>query len=366
MDPKRRNRKAYPLFVGLAVGVVALVLLYPGAGVLRNASAPAIAGPGGPSGPQAPGVLATHTFPSPIRHVFVVVLENAKRSTVMANGPYEESLTDSYFYNSHYYAVCHPSAPNYLAMTSGKSWQCGSDAYTTYNSSNIAGIVQRAGLTWNGFMESMPKPCDTSDSYPYAVRHDPFVYYKNIVGNRTYCNAHVVNFTAWTSDVSKGTIPNFAFFSPNLKDDGHDTGVAFADAWLKKWLPPLLNRSFANSSAWFIVYDESVNDNSGYDGLTGGNVYFAVVSPYSHLGLNISTNMSHYNLLSTIEWLLGVGSTGNNDGTTKFPALKVLFAFPKLPGPTTMLNPQAIGPRPISPSRPNPATLAARSPGPRV
>jgi hypothetical protein len=53
------------------------------------------------------------------------------------------------------------------------------------------------------------------------------------------------------------------------------------------------------------------------------------VSPYS-VGLGaLGVNASHYNLLTTIEWLLGLPSTGTgNDGTSQFPALTGLFHFP--------------------------------------
>lgn len=276
------------------------------------------------------GTVAAHSFPTPISHVFVVTMENAEAATVMKNGPYEHHLATTYAYANHYYAVCHPSAPNYLALTSGKGWQCGSDAHSLYSTPNLGSLAQTAGLSWAGFNEGMPKPCDTSDSYPYAVKHNPFTYYANLVQNSTLCKTHDLNFTAWTNDVAKGTIPNLAFFTPNLKNDGHDTGVAYGDAWLKGWLSPLLNKSFFQSSVFFVVYDEGVNDNRGYNGIMGGNVYFSAVSPYAAPGYVYTNSTSHYNLLSTIEWLLGLGSTGHNDNS-KFPAMKSLFDFPPSP-----------------------------------
>jgi PKD repeat protein len=260
------------------------------------------------------------------------MMENAEAAAVMQHGAYEHHLATTYAYASHYYAVCHPSAPNYLALTSGKAWQCGSDGHSVYSTANLGSLAQNAGLSWAGFEESMPKPCDTSNSYPYAVKHNPFAYYANLQGNSTLCKTHDLNFTAWTSDVAKGTIPNLAFFTPNLKNDGHDTGVAYGDSWLKGWLTPLLNKSFFRSSVFFVVYDEGVNDNHGYNGLMGGNVYMSAVSPYSAAGYVDTNQTSHYNLLTTVEWLLGLGSTGHNDNS-KFPPMKSLFDFPPSPPP---------------------------------
>lgn len=289
-------------------------------------------GPGpGPTRPVAPGDVGgpePGSFPTPIHHVFVVMLENARRSTVLANGPFERYLASRYASADHYYAVCHPSAPNYLALTSGEAWQCGSDGYTTHASENVGDLAERAGLSWDGFEESMPTACNTTDTYPYAVKHNPLVYYPDVVGNATRCDAHDLPWSAWNSDVANGSIPAFALFTPNLTNDGHDTGVAHADAWLDGWLSPLLNASWFASSVFFVVYDESVNDSSGYAGLAGGNVYFSAVSPFARAGSLLTSNVSHYNLLGTIEWLLGLGNCSHHDGTSQFPPLAGLFAFP--------------------------------------
>jgi phosphatidylinositol-3-phosphatase len=264
-------------------------------------------------------------FPTPIRHVVTILLENENAGTVIQNGSYEKYLASKYATASSYYSVCHPSAPNYLALTSGNSWQCGSDNYSVYDSANIADLVQSAGLTWGGYMESMPLPCDLSNSALYAVRHNPFVYYQDIVDNASRCDSHVLNFTAWSDAVATNTVPNYAFITPNILDDGHNTNVSYADNWLRGWLTPLLNDSFAQSTVFFIVYDESANSNTGYDGLDGGQVYFAAVGPDVRSNFTFTANASQYNLLSTTEWLLGLGSTGHNDSGTAFPAMESLF-----------------------------------------
>ncbi|HKS59982.1 MAG TPA: carboxypeptidase regulatory-like domain-containing protein [Thermoplasmata archaeon] len=286
----------------------------------------AIPGAAFPAAPKSLTPSPAVSYPTPIRHVFVVFLENAELSTVQSNGKYMMGLAKNYTEATHYYAPCHPSAPEYLAATSGATWQCGSDSVTSggYSTNNIGNLSQHANLSWAGYMESMPSACDANDSYPYAARHNPFVYYSDISG--TVCNNHDLSFSSWNSTVKSGTIPAFAFFSPNLKNDGHDTSVSYADGWLKHWLPPYLNASWFNDSVWFITYDEG-STNSGYNGFGGGHVYFTAVSPYSVGGRTYSNNSTHYNLLSTVEWLLGLGGTGNNDSTSKFPAMKGLFNF---------------------------------------
>ncbi|HEV2165679.1 MAG TPA: carboxypeptidase regulatory-like domain-containing protein, partial [Thermoplasmata archaeon] len=57
----------------------------------------------------------------------------------------------------------------------------------------------------------------------------------------------------------------------------------------------------------------------------GGHLFFAAVSPFTTGGHNFTNQTTHYNLLSTVEWLLGLGGTGNNDSTSSFPPMKALF-----------------------------------------
>ncbi|MCI4366183.1 MAG: PKD domain-containing protein [Thermoplasmata archaeon] len=268
---------------------------------------------------------STHAFPTPIRHVLLIMLENAARSTVVANGPFEVHLAKVYASASQYYAVCHPSAPNYLAITSGAAFQCGSDGYAVRPTENLGDLAQRSGLSWAGFEESMPKPCDLTNTSAYAVKHNPFVYYPDIVHAPAICQTHDLPFTNFTYDVAHNAVPNLAILTPNLTDDGHNTGVAYADHWLKGFLSPLLNDSFFAKTVVFVAYDESVNDNTGYNGTAGGHVYLSAVSPYARAGYGLGTNASHYNLLTTMEWLLGLGPTSQNDTWAKWPPMRSMF-----------------------------------------
>jgi phosphatidylinositol-3-phosphatase len=312
-------REWAPALLGMATALVVLVpMLAPAVGVpVRPA----------PSVPSSSVIGPPTVFAGPIRHVVLVVLENAELSGVLTKGPYEELLWDKYSHATLQYAVCHPSAPNYLALTSGSTFtQCGSDVHHVFAASNLGDLLTKKKESWASFSESMPKACGTSDSYPYAVKHNPFVFYKDIVNNTTRCAAHDLTLGSWNADVKAKTIPNFCLIVPNLKNDGHDTGVAYADHWLKGWLAPYLTTSWFRSTVFLITYDEG-STNSGYHHLAGGHIFLVAVSPYSALGLTTLYKSSHYSLLTTIEWLLGLGSTGRNDKATLFPPLQEMFTF---------------------------------------
>ncbi len=284
--------------------------------------------PAGP-GAVAPSVSAFVSPPAaPIQHVVEIWFENHAQSTVLSQGPFEKKLAQQYAFADHYYAACHPSVPDYLAATTGATWQCGTNNYATYATSNVGDLLDQKGLSWAGYFESMPAPCSLPWSGDYDPHHNPFIQIQDVVSDATRCALHDLPLTAWTTAVATGMIPNFAFIVPNILHDAHNGTVASADSWLQGFLTPLLTQAWFASTVFFVVWDESVSsDTSGYNGLHGGKVYFSAVSPYAHPGFTYTADASHYNLLTTVEWLFGLGTTGHNDNWTNFPPLKSLFSF---------------------------------------
>src|SRR6201981_2279992 len=70
----------------------------------------------------------TLTLPSPEpsptptpSHVFVIVLENRSYAQVVGSG-FIAQLAQQYAFTSDYHGVSHPSLPNYLALTSGRTY----------------------------------------------------------------------------------------------------------------------------------------------------------------------------------------------------------------------------------------------------
>jgi hypothetical protein len=260
------------------------------------------------------------------------MMENKKVADVLAQGPFEKQLAQSYAFASDYYSIHHDSLENYLAATSGAA----SSNDSILNVTDLPDLLERTSHSWGGFMESMPKPCDTSSdpAAGYTTEHNPFVDYTDIVDNSTRCVQHVVNFTEWNAGVALGDLPNYSFIAPNLTHDTHSSSISIGDEWLRTWLSPLLNDSFFARTAVIITYDESAfSDHSGFDGTDGGHVYTVVVSPFSHLRYTSSRNYSTWDLLTTSEWLLGLGRTGRNDSWTLHPPMYDLFNFtPSSPG----------------------------------
>src|SRR5580658_8282576 len=99
--------------------------------------------PGGPTlaavDPLDTNQLAT---PASVHHVITIVMENEEYSQVIGNpsAPYQNALAANYSLLTSYYAVSHPSLPNYLAMVSGTTY-FSSDCLPSQCSTNSSSIV---------------------------------------------------------------------------------------------------------------------------------------------------------------------------------------------------------------------------------
>ena len=297
-----------------------------------------------------PAVGPSVASPTPIQHLVIIPLENAEVTQIWTGAPYERYLSNTYANLTNYYGICHPSASNYLAMVSGSTFQCGTDAYNVYNTVNIADRLGSAGFTWASYSESIPNVCSTTNNGIYAQKHNPLVYMADIADNASVCDTHIIGSAAFNTSFAQGTITNYSFYVPNEIDDGHSSSLAIADAWLKAFLTPILNHTGVyasgapsyevNHTAFVITYDEGDTEAGYTSGATlpaceanyslsqstcGGHIYTVVASDYSK-GLTVPMNACSYNLLSTTEWLFGLSSTGHND-SSYFPAFSGAFDF---------------------------------------
>ncbi|HEX3835065.1 MAG TPA: alkaline phosphatase family protein [Solirubrobacteraceae bacterium] len=81
----------------------------------------------------------------------------------------------------------------------------------------------------------------------YATRHNPFMYFRSIIGHKAYCDTHVVSLTPLGRDLGRiSSTPNYSFVTPNTCADGHDWPkcqdgspgrLRRVDQFLKSWMP---------------------------------------------------------------------------------------------------------------------------------
>lgn len=211
-------------------------------------------------------------------------------------GSYTSSLAKNYALLGNYTAVAHPSLPNYLALTSGKTYGVADDGYYRLPQGGIGDQLTAAGISWRAYMEGMSGDCMT-EAGSYVLRHNPFAYY----GGR--CPANVVSFDRLAGDLASNT-PQYSWISPDMCNDTHDCPVQTGDAWLASIVPQILaSPAWKHDGVLFIVWDEAEDPRS--------NAVAALVIAPKLRAHTSAVAYDHYSLLATVEDLLGVQRLGN-------------------------------------------------------
>jgi phosphatidylinositol-3-phosphatase len=242
-------------------------------------------------------------------HVLVVVLENKTQSQVLGNrrAPRFNALARRYAVLSRYDGVAHPSLPNYLALISGSTHGVRSDCVgCVVSARNLADTLERASLGWKAYAEGLPRAGFTGAfAGLYAKKHMPFLYFRDVLADPERRRL-VVPLERLPRDLAAGSLPAFSLIVPNLCHDMHSCPVAVGDAWLGRFLTPLLRSPKLAQSVVFVVTDESSDLRSR------GPVPALALGPLVMPGSRYSAATSHYGLLRTIEDALGLQRLGRS------------------------------------------------------
>jgi phosphatidylinositol-3-phosphatase len=254
-----------------------------------------------------PGAQAAPRPVPSFDHVVVVVFENKVRNTILGSpaAPNFNSLAKRYAVLAGFRGVTHPSLPNYLALVSGSTQGITSDCTScTTSGRSLADTLEAKGRTWKAYAEGLPHAGWTgAASGRYVKRHVPFLYFRSVL-SRPARLRNVVPLAALSRDLAAKHLPDFALVVPDMCHDMHDCSVSTGDAWLARFLPPLLrSRQFANSAV-FVIFDESDSVDSRIAALALG--------PLVRPGSTFAPAMSHYGLLRTIEDAWGLPRLGRS------------------------------------------------------
>jgi phosphatidylinositol-3-phosphatase len=259
------------------------------------------------------GATVPTTAPPSVRvpaftHVVLVVFENHEATSIDGNpaAPTFNALARRYATLTDYDAVAHPSLPNYLALVSGSTHGISSDCTDCIvRARSLTDTLAAAGKTWKTYAEDLPYPGFTGSSAGrYAKKHDPFLYFRNVVRSRAQRN-RVVPLTRLARDLARQRLPDFSLVVPNLCNDMHDCSVATGDAWLKAHVVPLLRLRQLLGGVVFVVFDEGASDTGG-----GGRVEALALGPAVRRGSKFAKATNHYGLLRTIEDAWGLPRLG--------------------------------------------------------
>src|SRR4051812_27836436 len=279
-----------------------------GVSVVGCAGSSAAAGsPAASTAVTSPGGSVSAASPGPsIDHVVVVWLENEEATGITASSmPYLYALSSTYGRADAYYAVSHPSLPNYLAFWSGSTQGVTDDATYNFTGPSLSSQMAAAGRSWRTYAQDYPGTgCNTGSTYTggidgpgvagtYARKHVPAMSFTSVSGTSECANIQPLSHF----DPSV----NVAFVVPNLCNDAHDCSLATADAFLAKFVPEVMSAPDWAHTLLVVTFDEGSTTTNG-----GGRVFFAAIRPGLD-GVVSTTTHTHYSLLRTIENLNGLG-----------------------------------------------------------
>ncbi|KAM7183968.1 Phosphoesterase family domain containing protein [Naviculisporaceae sp. PSN 640] len=219
---------------------------------------------------------------------------------------------------ANYFAVTHPSQPNYVAAAGGALFGVTSNSVYNIASSvpTIVDLLEAKGVSWSIYQEDMPYSGFTGDwpnaagQTDYVRKHNPLISYKSVNTNPSRL-AKTKNFTLFNQELAANTLPQWMFITPNMTNNGHDTGLSFAGTWARNWLTPLLANPKFNINRTLVVLtfdeDSGTTTNRVYSVLLGSAV------PTSKKGTTNSTTYGHYSLLKTAEVNWNLGNLGQGD-----------------------------------------------------
>jgi hypothetical protein len=318
----RRAQRGGPVLLALSLALALSVVSGCAAGGRHRT--PAVTTAPGTTSSTAPATAATTPDGAlaSVHHVFVVVMENLGAGAA-ASVPSLAALAHRYESTTGWYAVSHPSLPNYLALVSGSTWGITSDCTScTVQGANLGSQLSAAGISWGAYFEGMPSACFLGAQSPdgsYAQKHDPFAYFTDIRSNPSLCS-HLQPLSSLVPLLAGPApgVPRFVWVTPSMCHSGHDCAPAVAGSWLAGFV-----RTVTASAAWrdggllVVTWDEGDTDaamdpgtGSVGSGGGGGQVLTLVAAPGAEAGRVLAGPFDHYSLLATVEDVFGLPRLG--------------------------------------------------------
>jgi hypothetical protein len=269
---------------------------------------------------------------------------------VLENGDYEAAVKDKNLSAlaakgasfSNFHALFHPSYPNYLAMVAGTDFGIHHRRYLADRQVNfpndaahktIADRLIASGLDFKNYAEELPEgncPFKIDSQHAaqrkagdYARKHVPFLSFAEV--QEKWCD-RVVHVDSTKSNTllggedffvrdAKAGLVAYSFYSPNMNNDGHNTNVGVAGAWVSKFLDKSFPEKLRKGTLVILTFDESDHnsDNRIYTLFLGD-----MVKEASQLDPKVlDRHYTHYNVLRTIEDNFGLQplAEGDRDAT---------------------------------------------------
>ena len=271
---------------------------------------------------------------------------------VLENGDYEVAVRDKNLAElaakgasfSNFHALFHPSYPNYLAMVAGTDFGIHrrgrylADRQVNFPNDaahkTIADRLIASGLDFKNYAEELPEgicPFRIDNQHvakrkagDYVRRHVPLLSFQEVQAK--WCDRVVrvdstkgnsllgIDDNQFVKDAKAGLVA-YSFYTPNMNDDGHNTNVGVAGAWVSKFLDKIFTEKLRKGTLVIVTFDESDrnSDNRIYTLFLGDMVKEASQQDPKVL----DRHYTHYNVLRTIEDNFGLQplAEGDRDAT---------------------------------------------------
>ena len=258
------------------------------------------------------------------KHVYIVAEENRSYERLVGSPymPYLNSLLAKGAVATQFYANMHGSLENYLIVTSGQFLTHNNSTLEVFNVDNIERHLLTNGMTFKSYAQSLPFPGFTGlTSGAYLKRHAPLPYYTDMA-NSSLIKNHLSS-TELANDIANGTLPNFAFITPDATHDMHDCPSGLnpclqtADNWLKANIGPLLASAPFQPGGdgvliiWADEADLGTDTRCSATVMTGcgGRILVAMIGPQVKAGYKSTATYHQQSVLRTI--LEALGTTSN-------------------------------------------------------
>jgi acid phosphatase len=253
-------------------------------------------------------------------HVWILTEENHSYEDVVGNSqmPYYNKLIMEYGLATQFYSNRHSSLPALMWFVAGASVETNNNTIScNHDEDNIVRQLLKHGYTWRSYQENMPsagyQPLYGGTNNSYARRHNPLIDFSDVCPG-TGQDKNSVPYSRMATDFAEGKMANYAYITPNLKEDAHDGTLAAADQWLQSNLPAILARpefSPGGDGILFIVWDEgtlATDTRCSAKVATGcgGRTATLVIGPRVKTGYESTVTYHNENLLKTVCVAMGL------------------------------------------------------------
>jgi phosphatidylinositol-3-phosphatase len=267
-----------------------------------------------PAPPTATIPRAAAGRPAAGPHVVLVVEENHEFGQIIGSrqAPFLNRLAATGTLLTHYYAIGHPSLPNYVALLAGDPLGIRGDCRRCHRPGRtLIDQLEAAGISWKAYYQGLPAPCSpAARAGAYAKAVNPFLHLDSVRSMLPRCRK-VVPLTQLGADLRLARLPRFAMVTPDLAHDMHSGSIRKADTFLHRLDHQFLTSSARRSILLIVTFDEGTTRHGLHGRHGGGHVATIVAGPGAPAGGRDPTPYDHYALLRSLEHRFGLPPLGH-------------------------------------------------------